>query len=151
MLLPACPLVTCSNIETKIHVSVCRGVWVYSPTCVHVKAKSRHPASSSTALPRFFLKQLLLLNFEVILAVRLTGQDPSGIHLSLWCPQPWGYRCLPPSRAFYMDAGERNLGPRACKASTSRAEPCPNMYYFLCWQMQQAVSHPCRCFCHSYG
>lgn len=48
----------------KIHVSVCRGVWVYSPTCVHVKARSRHPASSSTALPRFFLKQLLLLNFE---------------------------------------------------------------------------------------
>lgn len=54
VLLPACPLMTCSNIETKIHVSVCRGVWVYSPTCVHVKARSRHPASSSTALSRLF-------------------------------------------------------------------------------------------------
>lgn len=60
VLLPACPLMTCSNVGTKIRVSVCRGVWVYSPTRVHVKTGSQRQASSSTALLLFFKTAALI-------------------------------------------------------------------------------------------
>lgn len=137
VLLPACPLMTCSNVETKIRVSVCRGVWVYSPTRVHVKTGSQHQATSSTALLLFF-KTAALIELGDHPCCPTDWPGPLGDPLVSVPPphQHWGYKYLPPSLAFYIDAGES-------KASTSRPEPCPHVYYFLCWQMQQAASHPC--------
>lgn len=63
----------------KMCVSVCRGVWVFSPldTC---EGQKSIPGSFSTGL-FFFLGEeghlLLLLSLEIILSARLTGQDPS--------------------------------------------------------------------------
>lgn len=71
-----------------------------------------------------FLEQSLSLHLELTHLAGLTGQHVPGVLLTM-SPQHWSYSCMPPHAAFYIDAGDLNLGPHVCVAGILLTEPSP--------------------------